>query len=73
MTFDMLIDLEEGRDFVSIAYGDRQRVELSGIKRRKFDRLQLPVTVSFRSNSFIRSNDVILQNIKVFKSALPNP
>lgn len=73
ITFDMLIDLDEGRDFVSVAYGDRQRVELSGIKRRKFDRLQLPVTVSFRSNSFIRSSDVILQNIKVFKSALPNP
>ncbi len=71
--FEILTDLEEGRDFIVIEHGDRQRAELSGINRRKFSGLKLPVTVSFRSNAFVRSNTAILQNIKVYKSVIPNP
>lgn len=73
ISFRLLSNTEEGRDVVTIEYGNGQRVELSGIVRKKFEMLQLPVTVSFRSNGFIRSNEVILQNIKVFKSNIPNP
>jgi V8-like Glu-specific endopeptidase len=73
ISFDMLIDLENGRDFVTVEYGDGQKVELTGVTRKRFENIQLPVRVSFRSNAFIRSNDVILQNIKVYKAQVPNP
>lgn len=73
ISFDLLIDVDQGRDFVTVESGEGVTVELTGVTRRRFENLKLPVKVSFRSNAFIRSNDVILQNIKVYKSQVPNP
>jgi len=65
ISFDILLDIEEGRDFVLIEYGEDQAMELTGFQKRYFKNLELPLKVSFRSNRFVRSTLVLFQNIRV--------
>ncbi|MEY4064018.1 MAG: hypothetical protein RIR26_226 [Pseudomonadota bacterium] len=73
ISFTLLTDVQEGKDFVVVSHGDRQRAEVSGVGRRNFDRLRLPVQIAFKSDRFIRSNNVILQSIRIFKAGFQNP
>ena len=63
ISFDLLIDLEEGRDFLLIEYGHDQTMELTGFQNRYLRNLELPLKVSFRSNRFIRSTLALFENI----------
>jgi len=67
ISFEMFLDTEEKRDFVVIRYGDDQVIEESGFQKRSFDRLVLPVEISFRSSRFIRSTTANFSKIKVYK------
>jgi hypothetical protein len=56
ISFDLFIDFEEGKDFLTVEYGYDQKMELTGFQKRYFRDLTLPVKVSFRSSKFVRSN-----------------
>lgn len=73
VSFSLLTDVQEGRDYVVVKHGDRQRTEVSGVGRRNFNRLRLPVEITFKSDRFVRSNNVILQSIRVYKTSYQNP
>jgi V8-like Glu-specific endopeptidase len=53
MSFDLLIDLEENRDFILIEYGTDQAIELTGFQKRYFRNLTLPLKITYRSKSHI--------------------
>lgn len=65
MSFDLLMDLEEGKDFIRIEYGFDQAMELTGFQQRSFRNLALPLKISFRSSKYIRSTTAIFKNIKI--------
>lgn len=65
MSFDLLIDLENNRDFILIEFGADQAVELTGFQKRYFRNLSLPLKVSFRSNRWNRPTSAFFQNIKI--------
>lgn len=67
MSFELLIDLETNKDFIVIEYGEDQVVELTGFQKRFFKNLTLPVKISYRSNRFIKSTLVLMQNIRIYK------
>lgn len=67
IALEFFLDLEEKKDFVVIRYGDNQMMELTGFGDRSFDRLVLPVEISFYSSSFVKSTAVNLKNIRVYK------
>lgn len=67
ISFEMFLDTEEKRDFVVIRYGENQVIEESGFQKRSFDRLVLPVEISFRSSRFVRSTMANFSKIKVYK------
>jgi len=73
VSFDIVVDVEEGYDFVTIKAGDNLRFEISGAQKRHFDRLMLPVEISFRSDEAGPSKRVSVLNVQARKSSLPNP
>lgn len=67
ISFDMLLDTEEKKDFVVIRYGEDQVIEESGLQKRSFQRLALPVEISFRSNRFVRSTTAVFSKVTINK------
>jgi V8-like Glu-specific endopeptidase len=67
MSFELSLNTEANADFVTLVDGDGHTTILSGNQTRVFEKLPLPVKISFKSDRTVRSKKVLLRKVIAYQ------